>query len=239
MTGARMPVEQGAPSPFSIQGQRAKSALLLLLLQSLGRNRRRGAASAAAMCSAARERNVSYNGQAPDAESPYAVKPMPQHSAGILLYRRRRGTVEVLLVHPGGPLWAKKDDGAWSIPKGVYGPGEDALTAAKREFAEETGAELEAILKGEAIALGAFVQSRAKIVEVWAVEGELDPAKLKSNTFTMQWPPRSGRMQAFREVDRAAWFAPAEAETKILEGQQPVLEALLRHLKEAPARRRP
>jgi predicted NUDIX family NTP pyrophosphohydrolase len=165
---------------------------------------------------------------------------MPQRSAGILLYRRRgRGAVEVLLVHPGGPFWAKKDDGAWSIPKGEYAEGEDALAAARREFAEETGADLEAILMGEAIALGAFAQSLAKTVDVWAVEGEFDPATLKSNTFSMEWPPRSGRMQAFPEVDRAAWFAPQDASCKILKGQQPVLDALLRRLKEAPVGRRP
>jgi predicted NUDIX family NTP pyrophosphohydrolase len=151
---------------------------------------------------------------------------MPQRSAGILLYRRRGGAVEVLLVHPGGPFWAKKDDGAWGIPKGGYAPGEDPLAAAKREFREETGARAE----GEAIALGAFRQSAAKIVEVWAVEGEFDPASLVSNTFSMEWPPRSGRMAEFPEVDRAEWFTPEESARKILAGQRPVLEALLRHL---------
>ena len=151
---------------------------------------------------------------------------MPQHSAGILLYRRRCGTVEVLLVHPGGPFWARKDDGAWSIPKGVYERGEDPLAAARREFAEETGKQLE----GEAVALGSFRQSAAKIVDVWAVEGEFDPASLASNTFTLEWPPRSGRMREVPEVDRAEWFAPEEASRKILAGQRPVLQALLRHL---------
>jgi predicted NUDIX family NTP pyrophosphohydrolase len=151
---------------------------------------------------------------------------MPQRSAGILLYRRRGAGLEVLLVHPGGPFWASKDAGAWSIPKGIVGPGEDALAAARREFAEETGAEA----LGEAMALGAFRQSAAKIVEVWAVEGEFDPAGLKSNTFEMEWPPRSGRSAAFPEADRAAWFAPEEAAHKLIKGQRPVLEALLRHL---------
>ena len=155
---------------------------------------------------------------------------MPQHSAGILLYRRRRGGIEVLLVHPGGPFWAKKDEGAWSIPKGAYEPGEDPLTAAKREFAEETGADTGAVLKGEAIALGAFRQSSAKIVEAWAVEGEFDPATLKSNAFSMEWPPRSGRMIEVPEVDRAEWFTPEAAAHKILKGQRPVIEALLQHL---------
>jgi predicted NUDIX family NTP pyrophosphohydrolase len=152
---------------------------------------------------------------------------MPQHSAGILLYRHRSGGVEVLLVHPGGPFWANKDEGVWSIPKGVYEPDEDALAAAKREFAEETGAQLE----GEAASLGSFRQSTAKIVDAWAVEGDFDPATLKSNTFTLEWPPRSGRMREVPEVDRAAWFAPEEAARKLLKGQRPILEALLKRLR--------
>jgi predicted NUDIX family NTP pyrophosphohydrolase len=158
---------------------------------------------------------------------------MPQRSAGILLYRRRRGAVEVLLVHPGGPFWARKDDGAWSIPKGVYEPGEDPLAAARREFEEETGARLD----GEATALGSFRQSAAKIVDVWAVEGEFDPASLESNSFTMEWPPRSGNMREVPEVDRAEWFTPEAASRKLLKGQRPVIEALLRHIgkDEAPA----
>jgi predicted NUDIX family NTP pyrophosphohydrolase len=151
---------------------------------------------------------------------------MPQLSAGILLYRRSGPQIEVLLVHPGGPYWAKKDDGAWTIPKGGYQPGEDAFTAAKREFAEETGAEAE----GKALALGTFRQSAAKIVEVWAIEGAFDPAALASNIFLMEWPPRSGRSGAFPEVDRAAWFAPEEARRKILKGQRPILEALFERL---------
>jgi predicted NUDIX family NTP pyrophosphohydrolase len=151
---------------------------------------------------------------------------MPQHSAGILLYRRRQGAIEVLLVHPGGPFWAKKDEGTWSIPKGEYAPGEDPLAAARREFAEETGTQME----GEAIPLGAFRQSPAKIVDSWAIEGDLDPATLKSNTFTLEWPPRSGKMREVPEVDRAAWFTPEEAARKLLRGQRPILEALLRHL---------
>jgi predicted NUDIX family NTP pyrophosphohydrolase len=151
---------------------------------------------------------------------------MPQRSAGILLHRRRGAGLEVLLVHPGGPFWAGKDAGAWSIPKGIVGAGENPLAAARREFAEETGAEPQ----GEAMALGAFRQSAAKIVEVWAVEGEFDPASLKSNTFEMEWPPRSGRCAEFPEADRAAWFAPEEAARKLIQGQRAVLEALLRQL---------
>jgi predicted NUDIX family NTP pyrophosphohydrolase len=154
---------------------------------------------------------------------------MPQRSAGILLYRRRGAGIEVLLVHPGGPFWAGKDDGAWSIPKGVTAPGEDPLTAARREFAEETGAEA----PGEAVPLGAFRQSSAKIVEVWAVEGDFDPASLRSNTFSMEWPPRSGRRAEFPEADRAAWLAPGEAAQKLIKGQRPVLEVLLRLLAES------
>lgn len=152
---------------------------------------------------------------------------MPQRSAGIVLYRRRGGGVEVLLVHPGGPFWARKDEGAWSIPKGTYEPGEDPLAAARREFEEETGSPVPA---GEAIALGSFRQDSRKIVDAWAVEGELDPATLKSDTFAMEWPPTSGRMQEFPEVDRAEWLAPEVAARKILKGQQPILEALLRQL---------
>jgi predicted NUDIX family NTP pyrophosphohydrolase len=152
---------------------------------------------------------------------------MPQRSAGLLLYRRRgRGGVEVLLVHPGGPFWAKKDLGAWSIPKGIYEPDEDPLAAARREFAEETGSPVQ----GDAIALGSFRQSSAKTVDVWAVEGEFDPASLKSNTFSMEWPPRSGRRREVPEVDRAEWFVPEDAARKLLKGQRPVLDALLRIL---------
>jgi predicted NUDIX family NTP pyrophosphohydrolase len=151
---------------------------------------------------------------------------MPRRSAGLLLYRRREGGVEVLLVHPGGPFWANKDDGAWSIPKGEYAPDEEPLAAARREFTEETGANPE----GAAVALGAFRQSSAKIVDAWAVEGDFDPATLQSNTFTLEWPPRSGKTREVPEVDRAAWFKPEEAARKLLKGQRPILEALLRRL---------
>ena len=151
---------------------------------------------------------------------------MPQRSAGILLYRRRAGAIEVMLVHPGGPFWANKDDGAWSIPKGEYAPGEEPLAAARREFEEETGTRAE----GEAVALGAFRQSTAKTVDAWAIEGDFDTATLTSNTFTIEWPPRSGKRREVPEVDRAAWFTPEEAARKLLKGQRPILEALLQRL---------
>jgi predicted NUDIX family NTP pyrophosphohydrolase len=151
---------------------------------------------------------------------------MPQRSAGILLYRRKSGALEVLLVHPGGPFWARKDEGVWSVPKGLYDEGEAALAAARREFAEETGSRVE----GEATSLGSFRQSAGKIVDVWAVEGDFDPATLKSNTFTLEWPPRSGRTRKVPEVDRAEWFTPEAAARKIIKGQRPILDALLAHL---------
>jgi predicted NUDIX family NTP pyrophosphohydrolase len=151
---------------------------------------------------------------------------MPQKSAGILMYRRKGGVLEVLLVHPGGPFWKKKDDGAWTIPKGLHEPGEEALAAARREFEEETGA----APAGEFIPLGEFRQSSAKTVSVWAVEGEFDVTKFKSNTFALEWPPKSGKMNEFPEADRAAWFSPDEARRKILKGQRPALDALFARL---------
>lgn len=152
---------------------------------------------------------------------------MPQRSAGILLYRLAASGPEVLLVHPGGPFWAKKDAGAWSIPKGLLEPGEDdPLEAAKRELAEETGGEP----TGEAVPLGSFRQPGGKIVEAWAVEGDFDLAGFRSNTFTMEWPPKSGRMAAFPEADRGGWFTVPEAREKILKGQLPILDALLLRL---------
>ena len=152
---------------------------------------------------------------------------MPQKSAGLLLYRHKGGAVEVLLVHPGGPFFSKKDDGAWTIPKGVCEPGEDALAAARREFKEETGM----APAGEFIPLGKFRQSSSKIVLAWAVEGEFDATKLASNTFSLEWPPRSGRVREFPEIDRAGWFSPAEARRKIVKGQAPILDALLARLR--------
>jgi predicted NUDIX family NTP pyrophosphohydrolase len=147
---------------------------------------------------------------------------MPKRSAGILLYKRAGAGLQVLLVHPGGPFWAKKDAGAWSIPKGEYAQGEDALTVAVREFEEETGARL----VGEFRALGEVKQAGGKIVTAWVIEGDFDPATLKSNSFELEWPPRSGRMQSFPEVDRAAWFDLDEARQKILSGQRAFIDRL-------------
>ena len=151
---------------------------------------------------------------------------MPQKSAGILMYRRKGGALEVLLVHLGGPFWKKKDDGAWTIPKGLHKAGEEALAAARREFEEETGA----LPAGEFIPLGEFRQSSGKTVSVWAVEGEFDVTRLKSNTFALEWPPKSGTVSEFPEVDRAAWFSPDEARRKVLKGQRPALDALIARL---------
>jgi predicted NUDIX family NTP pyrophosphohydrolase len=143
-------------------------------------------------------------------------------SAGLLLYRRTTGDLQVLLVHPGGPYWKNKDDGAWSIPKGLTDTGEDPLAAARREFEEETGYRPE----GEFIPLGDFRQPGGKTVSVWAIEGALDLKYFKSNTFAMEWPPKSGRMQTFPEADRAGWFTLDEARQKILKGQRPMLDVL-------------
>jgi predicted NUDIX family NTP pyrophosphohydrolase len=153
---------------------------------------------------------------------------MPRQSAGILMYRLRGSEPEVLLVHPGGPYWTNKDDGAWSIPKGEYASGEEPLLAAKREFEEETGTRPE----GAFLSLGRFVQSKAKTVQVWAVEGDFDPSQLRSNLFSLEWPPRSGRVREYPEVDRAQWFGRQQAARKILKGQLPVLDALFHRLGE-------
>ena len=142
-----------------------------------------------------------------------------QLSAGLLMYRGAGEGIEVFLVHPGGPFWAKKDEGAWSIPKGLAAPDEDLLATAKREFREETGFAAE----GEFRPLGAFKQPSGKIVHAWAVEGDCDPSHLVSNLFEMEWPPKSGKRARFPEVDRAGWFGPPEALKKILSGQQPIL----------------
>jgi predicted NUDIX family NTP pyrophosphohydrolase len=149
---------------------------------------------------------------------------MPKSSAGILLYRVRAGEPEVLLVHPGGPFWARKDRGAWSIPKGEYEEGDDPRAAALREFEEETGRPLDA---GELAALGKIKQRGGKVVTAWAAEGDLDPAAITSNTFELEWPPRSGRMREFPEVDSAQWFALPEARTKILPAQEELLDRLV------------
>jgi predicted NUDIX family NTP pyrophosphohydrolase len=147
-----------------------------------------------------------------------------RRSAGIVLYRAGDGGPEVLLVHPGGPFWAKKDLGAWSIPKGEYEPGEDPQACALREFEEETGTALPAQALVE---LGAVVQKAGKEVTAWAVRGDLDPATVRSNTFTMQWPPRSGREQEFPEIDRAEWFALDEARAKLVAAQAELLDRLV------------
>jgi len=147
---------------------------------------------------------------------------MPKRSAGLLMYRRRGDLVEVLLAHPGGPFWAKKDLGAWSIPKGEVDSDEEPMLAAQREFEEETGIAPE----GDFIVLGEAKQAGGKIVTAWAVEGDCDSSGLKSNTFSMQWPPRSGRMAEFPEVDRWEWFSLNDAREKILAGQRIFLERL-------------
>lgn len=151
---------------------------------------------------------------------------MPQTSAALLLYRQGRDGLEVLLVHPGGPFWARKDEGAWSIPKGLHEPGEDPAEAAGREFAEETGF----APPGTMLSLGTFRQSSAKQVEAFALEGDFDPAALRSNTFAIEWPPRSGRLQAFPEADRAEWFTPEAARRKLVKGQVQILDVLVARL---------
>ena len=143
-------------------------------------------------------------------------------SAGLLLYRRRGDALEVFLVHPGGPFWAKKDLGAWSLPKGEFEAGEDPLEAAKREFTEETGFPID----GEFRPLQPLRQPSGKTIYAWAVEGDCDPAELRSNTFEMEWPPKSGKRAAFPEVDRAEWFSIDEARERIIAGQAPFLDQL-------------
>jgi predicted NUDIX family NTP pyrophosphohydrolase len=150
-----------------------------------------------------------------------------RRSAGILLYRVARGAPEVLLVHPGGPFWARKDAGAWSIPKGEYVDGEDPRACALREFEEETGT---ALPPGELIELGSVKQKGGKMVSAWAAEGDLDADSIRSNTFTMEWPPRSGRTEEFPEVDRAEWFVVDAAREKLVEAQTEFLDRLLERL---------
>jgi predicted NUDIX family NTP pyrophosphohydrolase len=144
-------------------------------------------------------------------------------SAGILLYRRRDDQLEVLLVHPGGPLWARRDAGVWSIPKGEYADDEEPLAAARREFAEELGTP---VPDGEALELGEIRQKSGKRVRAWAAAGDLDAERAQSNTFAMQWPPKSGRMQEFPEVDRAQWFGLGEAREKLNPAQVEFLDRL-------------
>src|SRR5512135_1174032 len=147
---------------------------------------------------------------------------MPKQSAGLLMYRYRDGVLEVFLAHPGGPYWAKKDLGSWTIPKGQYAPGETALEAARREFSEETACPFE----GDLLPLTPLIQPGGKIITVWAFQGDCDPGASRSNTFSMEWPPGSGRQQEFPEVDRAAWFPLDVAKEKINYGQVGFLEEL-------------
>ena len=172
---------------------------------------------------------------------------MPTHSAGLLLYRVEPGggtagepdrapgrRLQVLLVHPGGPYWARRDEGCWSIPKGEVRDGEDQLAAAEREVAEELGIPAPS---GERIPLGEVVQAGGKHVQAWAVAGDLDVSVVESGTFELEWPPRSGRLQSFPEVDRAGWFGLDDAREKILPGQQPLLDRLQSALVRAPVAR--
>ena len=147
---------------------------------------------------------------------------MAKKSAGILLYRIENKVPEVFLVHPGGPFWAKKDQGAWSIPKGEFDDIEDPLDAAKREFEEETGMKI----SGEFIDLNPIKQKSGKIVYAWAIEGNIDPAKIKSNEFEIEWPPKSGKMKTFPEIDKAEWFNLHDAKKKIIESQSALIREL-------------
>ena len=152
-------------------------------------------------------------------------------SAGILLYRRGAKGLEVLLAHPGGPFWAKRDAASWTIPKGAVEEGEEALAAARREFTEEMGF---APPDRPGLALKPLRQPSRKVVHAWAVEGDCDPASVNSNLFEMEWPPKSGRMASFPEIDRAAWFTIAEARAKLLPGQVPFLDELQALLEKKP-----
>ena len=149
---------------------------------------------------------------------------MPKRSAGLLMFRRLDSEIQVFLVHPGGPFWKKKDKGAWSIPKGEYQEGENPLDAAKREFDEETGMKAQ----GEFIELGQIKQPGGKIIAAWAFKGDCSPNAIRSNSFSMEWPPKSGHKQDFPEVDRADWFALHEARKRILKGQVGFLDRLVR-----------
>ncbi len=152
---------------------------------------------------------------------------MPKKSAGILMYRSQKDVLEILLVHPGGPFWTKKDIGSWSIPKGEYTDTEDPFTVAKREFEEETSFQVD----GDFTPLTPLEQPSGKVVSAWTVEGDCDASKIKSNTFLMEWPPRSGRKQEFPEVDRAEWFTIDTAKKKLLKGQVGFIEELCKLLK--------
>jgi predicted NUDIX family NTP pyrophosphohydrolase len=148
---------------------------------------------------------------------------LPKQAAGILLYRRSAGLLEVLLAHPGGPLWARKDPGAWTLPKGQFTDGELPLDAAKREFEEEMGTAPSGVFQP----LGTLKQPSGKVIHTWAVESDFDVTTVKSNLFSLEWPPKSGTQGEFPEVDRAGWFSIPEARAKILKGQAPFLDRLL------------
>lgn len=151
---------------------------------------------------------------------------MPKLSAGVLLYRARDGVVEVLIAHPGGPFWARKDDGAWSIPKGEYTEGEDPWVAAQREFAEEIGLP---VPDGSRIDLDPLKQPSGKVITAFAVRGDLDVTDAHSNTFELEWPRGSGRIQTFPEIDRVGWFPVAQARIKLLKGHRAFLDQLMAH----------
>lgn len=158
--------------------------------------------------------------------TPRIIAVRGRKSAGLLVFREHNSTWEVFLVHPGGPFWERKDLGAWSLPKGECAEGEDPLTAAKREFGEETSLRVD----GEFVPLGEIIQPGRKIISIWAIENDLDPAKIKSNTFSMEWPPKSGQRREFPEVDKAGWFTLGEAATKIVKGQVGFLHRLAEKL---------
>ncbi|MGR8978813.1 MAG: NUDIX domain-containing protein [Gammaproteobacteria bacterium] len=160
---------------------------------------------------------------------------MTPRSAGILLFKYEQGDLRLLLVHPGGPFWARKDEGAWSIPKGLFGEDERAIDAAKREFKEETGFDA----AGEFIALGSIRQPNRKIVYAWAVEQDLDVSKIVSNMFPLEWPKNSGRIREFPEIDRGQWFAVVEARRRIQKGQEEFIDILLEKLQDRCSRPNP
>ncbi|HEX3098090.1 MAG TPA: NUDIX domain-containing protein [Usitatibacter sp.] len=160
--------------------------------------------------------------------------PKARRSAGILLYRRRTAALEVFLVHPGGPFWTKRDEGAWSIPKGEFPDDEDPLEAALREFEEETGTSLAGRPRADFTALPPVRQAAGKTVYAWAAAGDLDADAVRSNPFTMEWPPRSGLQREFPEVDRAAWYGMEAARVQLLVAQRPLLDALEALLRDAP-----
>lgn len=155
---------------------------------------------------------------------------MSTHSAGILLFRYKNSKLEVMLVHPGGPFWVKKDNGSWSIPKGLFEEGETPLEVAKREFKEETGFDID----GEFIELGELKQPSGKIVQAWAFEKDLDVTEIESNTFELEWPMNSGNIRKYPEIDRGQWFGISQARRKILKGQVGFIDVLVKKLDYSP-----